>query len=373
MKRGLFAVLCLVNAAAGLGTAGMVSCALAQSMEQDAANPQNAMQQTSEPILSMVPFSLTGKINAKGPDGKSANAFLQRDAKYLFPIPDLASEPRFDGVYDDAYGAYQRGLYKTAMDLAVARAKTGDSAAQTLVALLLANGQGVKRDVKTAAFWYSQAAASGDPSAMYEYALLLMEGDIVPRDKEKSDRLMRSAAEAGQPYAAFNWAQVLVASKPGSQGLSDALPFYEVAASQGVADAQYAVSQIYVNLPGLSPEKRSKARQWLARAATAGFDTAQFDLALWLINGVEGPRDYKAGFRWMQLAASRGNVVAQNKLAHLYINAIGTEPDPVEAAKWYVLSRRAGLKDIELEDFFLGIEDEQQRQAIEEADNYNPF
>jgi uncharacterized protein len=368
MKRVRFAVFCLVSAAAGLGPVGVPMGAFAQSMEQD-----SAIQQTATPILSMVSFSLTGKSNAKGPDGKSANAFLPRDAKYLFPIPDLASETRFDGTFDDAYGAYQRGLYKTAMELAVARAKTGDSAAQTLVASLLANGQGVKRDPATAAFWYSQAAANGDPSAMYEYALLLMEGGIVPRDKAKSDALMQAAAEAGQPYAAFNWAQVLVASKPGTEGLTAALPFYEVAATQGVADAQYAVSQIYVNLPGLPPEKRSKARQWLARAATAGFDTAQFDLAVWLINGVEGPRDYQSGFKWMQLAASHGNVVAQNKLAHLYINAIGTEPDPVEAAKWYVLSRRAGLKDIELEDFFLGIEDEQQRQAIEEADNYNRF
>jgi TPR repeat protein len=72
----------------------------------------------------------------------------------------------------------------------------------------------------------------------------------------------------------------------------------------------------------------------------------------------------------MRLAARQGHVVAQNKLAHLYINAIGTRPDPIEAVKWYVLSRRAGLKDPDLEDFFLGISVEQQKAGIEAANNF---
>jgi len=63
-------------------------------------------------------------------------------------------------------------------------------------------------------------------------------------------------------------------------------------------------------------------------------------------------------------------VVAQNKLSHLYIEALGTRPNPVEAAKWYVLSRRAGLQDAALEDFYLGINDEQQRQAIDAANRF---
>ena len=62
--------------------------------------------------------------------------------------------------------------------------------------------------------------------------------------------------------------------------------------------------------------------------------------------------------------------MAQNKLSPLYIDALGTRPDPVEAAKWYVLSRRAGLQDPELEDFYLGINDEQQKKAIEAANKF---
>ena len=207
---------------------------------------------------------------------------------------------------------------------------------------------------------------------MFKYALLLMEGKIVKHDKKLADDYMHRAAQAGNGEAEFNWAQILVSQTPGPNGLHAALPFYEKSAEKGIADAQYAVSQIYWNLKDIPADKKAKAREWLTRAAKAGFDTAQVDLGVWLVNGVGGERNLEEGFRWLYGAAQRGNVVAQNKVAHLYIQALGTKPDPVEAAKWYVLSRRAGLKDAGLEDFYLGIEEEQQRQAIEAANRFRP-
>ena len=155
-----------------------------------------------------------------------------------------------------------------------------------------------------------------------------------------------------------------------SKGLSLALPYYEKAADQGIADAQYAVAQIYESLKDLPEDKRNKARYWLDRAARAGFDTAQLDMGIWLVNGIGGERNYDEGFRWLNVAANRGNVVAQNRVAHLYVNALGTRPDPVEAAKWYVLSRRAGLKDPVLEDFYLGLTDDEQKKAIDAANKF---
>ncbi len=286
------------------------------------------------------------------------------------PLPDLPPEKPYEGKPDEAYGAFQRGLFLTAVDKALPRAQLGDPAAQTLLAEIMSRGLGVKRDPKGAAFWYGQAAQGGDPAAMFKYALLLMEGREVPQDKAKADDYMRRAAEAGNASAQFNWAQILVSANPGVRGLTMAMPFYEKAAEQGIADAQYALAQVYSALKDVPPEKKARAREWMLRAARAGFDTAQLDMGLWLVNGYNGPRDYEAGYRWLSIAAARGNVVAQNRLAHLYINALGTKPDPVEAAKWYVLSRRAGLKDPGLEDFYLGLNEEQQKQAIDLANRF---
>ncbi|MBW8284468.1 MAG: sel1 repeat family protein [Rhizobium sp.] len=286
------------------------------------------------------------------------------------PLPDLPPEPEYKGPVDEAYGAFQRGFFLTAVDKALPRAQLGDPAAQTLLAELMDRGLGIKKDLKGSAFWYGQAAAGGDPAAMFKYALLLMEGRTVARDKAKADEYMRKAADAGNGSAQFNWAQTLVADNPGQKGLSSALPYYEKAAEQGIADAQYAVAQIYESLKDLPEDKRKKARYWLDRAARAGFDTAQLDIGIWLVNGIAGDRNYEEGCRWLKISANRGNVVAQNRLSHLYINALGTRPDPVEAAKWYVLSRRAGLKDPVLEDFYLGLTDEEQKQAIDAANKF---
>ncbi|MGK9054756.1 sel1 repeat family protein [Neorhizobium petrolearium] len=304
------------------------------------------------------------------PDGIVPSGGVELYQRMGAALPPAPPEKPYNGPIDEAYGAYQRGFYVTALDKALTRAGAGDAAAQTLVAEMMTKGLGIKRDAKTAAFWYRQAAEGGDPAAMFQYALLLMSGRDVPRDKKLADEFMRKAAEAGNSSAQFNWAQIVVSDNPGEKGLHLALPFYEKSASQGVADAQYAVAQLYVALKDLPQEKKAKAREWLERAAKAGFDTAQLDMGVWLVNGVGGERDYDKGFEWMRIAAHRGNVAAQNKLSHLYINALGTRPNPVEAAKWYVLSRRAGLQDPALEDFYLGISEETRKQAIEAANRF---
>jgi TPR repeat protein len=284
-------------------------------------------------------------------------------------LPDLPPEKSYRGKIDDAYGAYQRGMYLTAMNLALPKAQLGESAAQTLVAELLNNGLGVRRNPQDAAFWYEQAAKGGDANAQFKYALMLIEGKVVTRDRKQADSMMRKAAEGGNREAQFNIAQLIVAATPGEKGLTEALPWYEKSAAQGVPDAQYAVAELYANLP-VAKDKKDQARSWMIKAANGRFDTAFYDMAVWYINGVGGEKDYDQGFEWMKRAANRGHVVAQNKLAHLYVNAIGTRPDPIEAAKWYILSRRAGLADLELEDFYLGIEDETQKQALHRANRF---
>lgn len=285
-------------------------------------------------------------------------------------LPALPPEKPFTGKIDEAYGAYQRGLYITALSIALPKAEKGDAASQALVAEMAMRGQGIKQDINSAAFWFGRAAEGGDPAAMFQYALMLISGRGVEHDKAKADEYMRKAAEAGNSSAQFNWGQILISQNPGEKGMKLALPFYEKAAVQGLADAQYAVSQLYVSIKDLPAEKTKRAREFLERAAKAGFDTAQLDMGIWLVNGVGGERDFDQGFTWLRVAAVRGNVVAQNKLAHLYINALGTRPDPVEAAKWYVLSRRAGLPDPVLEDFYLGINEEVQKKAVEAANRF---
>ncbi len=290
------------------------------------------------------------------------------------PAPPAASRPenvdqnRFGGPpADAAYGAFQRGLYMTALNLALPRAEAGDPAAQTLAAEILSRGLGVARDEAKAAKWYQLAAEQGVPEAQFQYALLLLDGRFVKKDPQGAYALMQAAAEAGNRLAQFNFAQLLIDREPGQAGMVKAVSYYRRAADAGLADAQYAMAQIHANGAGGEKLDEAEARRWLHAAARQNFDTAQLDLGTWLVEGRGGKRDLKAGFGWLKRAADGGNVAAQNRLAKLYMGGIGVEPNPIDAAAWYFLARRAGLSDPVMEDFLRGLTAEEQRQALERA------
>lgn len=311
------------------------------------------------PALVLLMLLAASSVNASG----DATPPAAGAASETSPAADRFGGPPADA----AYGAFQRGLYMTALNLAMPRAEAGDAAAQTLVAEILSRGLGVARDEAKAAKWYQLAAEQGVPEAQFQYALLLLDGRFVKKDPQAAYALMQSAAEAGNRLAQFNFAQLLIDRERGDAGMAKAVAYYQRAADAGLADAQYAMSQIFANGAGGKKRDDVEARRWLQRAAQQNFDTAQLDLGTWLVEGRGGPRDLKAGFGWMRRAAGGGNVAAQNRLAKLYMGGIGTDPNAIDAAAWYFIARRQGLKDAEMEDFLHGLTDEEQKQALERA------
>jgi len=283
------------------------------------------------------------------------------------PSADQVDPQRFTKKLDPAYGAFQRGLYRTALNLALEDARKGDAPAQALVAEILARGLGVARNEAEAAKWYQLAAEQGVPEAQFQYALLLLDGRFVKKDKQGAYALMEAAAEAGNALAQFNFAQLLVDRDPGPKGMARAVVYYERAAKARLADAQYAMAQIYADGVGGKPRDEAQARRWLALAARQNFDTAQLDLGTWLVEGRGGAKDEKGGFRILKQAAEGGNVAAQNRVAKLYLNGIGTDPDETFAAAWYILARRAGLVDPLMEDFMNGLTEAEIKTALVRA------
>ncbi|MFE0016914.1 sel1 repeat family protein [Mesorhizobium sp. NPDC059054] len=307
--------------------------------------------------------------------GSSAAAKGDRPIANPLPQPATTTEPaanvdpaRFGGRPPDAaYGAYQRGLYKTAYNLALERANKGDAPAQTLVAEILARGLGMPANAAEAAKWYQRAAEQGVPEAQFQYALILIDGRQVKKDEKKAQVLLQAAAEAGNPLAQFNLAQLLIQKDPGEAGLARAAIYYQKAAESGLADAQYAMAQIYANGAGGRTKDDNEARRLLVLAARQNYDTAQLDLGQWLIDGRGGKRDLKSGFNWTKRAAEGGNVAAQNRLAKLYVGGIGVDGDLVSAAAWFIVARRAGLADPQMDDFMQGLDEEQTKKALQKA------
>ena len=306
-----------------------------------------------------------------------ANANETVPAENTKPIDEELLQKRLSGDFteeqktpDFAYAAFQKGQYLTAFQIALPLAQKGDAAAQTLIAEIYEQGLGVAQDTKEAAKWYEIAAKSGNREAQFAYALKLLKGVDVTQNKQDGIAMMKKAAEAGHPIAMFNHANQIISDRPTSAGYRLALPFYEKAAENRLADAYYALSVIYKQGLATGIQDPKKARDWLEKAARAGVDTAQIELGIALINGTDGPKDLEAGFRVLNTAALAGNVIAQNRVAHMYLDGIGVEVSKVEAAKWHILARRAGRFDITLDQFVASLDSDMRQKALELANRW---
>src|SRR5690606_30730562 len=162
------------------------------------------------------------------------------------PDPDAVRRSRFaERPSDTAYGAFQRGYYITALNLASPLALNGDAAAQTLIAEIYSRGLGVQRDPVRAAEWYEKAAEQNVPEALFQVAMILLDGGPEFKDPDRAYELMQRAADTQHRLAQFNFAQMITARDGTPKGLENAAVYYEKAANAGLADAQYAMAQLY--------------------------------------------------------------------------------------------------------------------------------
>jgi uncharacterized protein len=270
-------------------------------------------------------------------------------------------------VEDDAFGAYQRGLYRTALDLALIRAKDGDAAAQTLAAEIYSRGLGVPLNPKEATRLYGLAAEQGVIEAQFQMALVLIDGKYAPKDVVKAKAYLEKAVAAGHALAGFNLAQLILSTATTDEQRKAAFDLFLKAALAGLPDAQYAVSQYLANGTAGVPLDEVKARGWMEKAARQNYDTAQLDLGNWMIAGKGGKKDYETGFLWMKRAAEGGTVEAQRILARLYYDGVGTKGDSISGAAWYIIAKRSGLHDPYMDDVLDGLDDGELKKAIELA------
>ena len=77
----------------------------------------------------------------------------------------------------------------------------------------------------------------------------------------------------------------------------------------------------------LPREKRVESRDWLLKAALAGYDTAQYDMAVWLINGVAGEvyfwaEDGRILLPWGPTPISRPNEIRLPRPCNVWATAL---------------------------------------------------
>lgn len=153
----------------------------------------------------------------------------------------------------------------------IARADSGDPAAQAALAFAYLRGTGVTRDDAAAARWSAAAAAGGDAMAQALAGTLAMHRD---------------------PRRAFGW--------------------LAAAAAQGNVKAMHNLAVAYAQGSGTAPDP-SQAASWFARAASYGYVDSAFDLAVLYERGEGVRQSLRAALTWYGIAARAGDAPAAER------------------------------------------------------------
>lgn len=157
---------------------------------------------------------------------------------------------------------------------------------------------------------------------------------------------LREAAVEGDPKALFLIGDKMMGSGPGTPGsdMKAAAHWYELAAEQGFAPAQYRIGNAYEKGFGVGRNLET-AKTWYQLAAEQGNVSAMHNLAVLYATEVDGKRDMKTAADWFLKAAELGVKDSQVNLGILSARGEGVKQDLVEAYKWLSLAANAGDKD----------------------------
>ena len=220
---------------------------------------------------------------------------------------------------------------KSKQALAFEEAKKSADAGNPVAALLLGlfydRGIVGEANPNEALDWYEKASAN--PVGAFILGTYISQGTNIRKNTEKGKALLDQAANAGFSYANLNLAVMR------QQDNEVFLPELEKAYALGNSTAGLLLADYYLSL-GNSETQMQQARDIYQHLADKGDKDGQFKLAYMFDQGLGGPIDIVNAEKWYKAAAEQGQVGAQYMLGQLYqLGRIGTQPDYVEAKKWY--------------------------------------
>jgi len=131
-------------------------------------------------------------------------------------------------------------------------------------------------------------------------------------DYEEAMRLLGPLAEQNSEYALLNLGWIHETGAIGAADQDVAQLYYERAASQGSATAQFNLGRIQ-----LAQGKEAQARAAFEIGAQRGDVPSMAELGRMMVEGSGGTTDGEAGLDWLQKAAAKGHVFAQRELLAL--------------------------------------------------------
>ena len=150
-----------------------------------------------------------------------------------------------------------------------AMANQGIAAAELLLGLRFADGDGVPANNTEAARWLGRAANKGEVLAQYRLGTLYEKGTGVPLDSKIAADWYTKAAEGGNVKAMHNLAVAYANGTGRETNFTDAARWFRQAAERGLADSQFNLAVLHERGLGVV-SSLAEAYRWYAIAATQG-------------------------------------------------------------------------------------------------------
>ena len=228
-----------------------------------------------------------------------------------------------------------------------ALAKDGDVDAQIKLARILAEGDGVPKDLKAAVIWCGRAIEQNSPEAQFLLGYWFDKGKmVVERDYAQAVEWYQRAADQG--HAGGQWGLACMYCQGFGVPKDEALAadLMRRSACQGYADAQCEMGWMYETGTGV-PVNFAESARWTRLAADQGQAVAQAGIATKYHHGEGVPKDIVEAARWGRLAADQGNATGLIQLSNMYLDGKICEVDFVEAHKCMNLAAKQTPEDNE--------------------------
>ena len=193
-----------------------------------------------------------------------------------------------------------------------------------------------------------RAAKSGNAKAMYKLGLYYETGNFIEADQDKAIKWYIQAIKSGNTEA-------------GIQLYNLEKKEYEKHGKNGDIDTIIKLAEYYEKI-----KDYLTAFSYYEMAAEQGNATAQFNLGYFYKNGLGVEQDYKKAKEWYEKAAEQGNATAQEHLGFLYLFGLGTEINYEIAEKLFRRSFNNGNKSIK---YYVDIFDKLKKREIKEIES----
>ena len=165
------------------------------------------------------------------------------------------------GPKEDAFAAYRRGDYATALSLLRPLATQGDAWAQSTLGYMYRDGQGVPQDYKEAVRLFGLAAVQGFALAQNNLGSMYLKGWGVVQDHKEAVRLYRLAADQGDAQAQNNLGLMYDNGQGVVQDYVRAHMWFNLSAFNGYSDASQYRDEVAKKLNSSQIQKAQEMAQ----------------------------------------------------------------------------------------------------------------